>query len=288
MDFFAIAGSATIYRLDLEKNLQRELSAAFLRYASEFLDPALVVVPFQRENFKPDETEILEIAPFDIPAHIYDPVQNAVGCQVLPHRGSVVETVNCIYGYDAATQMYVFQVIPASQRIAGGRLNIFQGISTSTFSKSTASGLMIGESCHAVALAGSLKFRSMWWLKQIIDISQHYRAATEADIDSLSQMPTVSVENLDQLKRGSGQWIRTRVAYILDSGILNAYTPTQLLQLANGHNVPLQLVQESGVEKILIPKDTQQLRSVLKFLEEEYYAGPITGLSYETSNKRRR
>jgi len=288
MDFFAIARSASVYRLDLEQTLQRDLSTAFTRYANELLDPNLVVVPFERENFKPDETEILEIAPFGVPAYLYDPVHNAVGCPVLPHNSGMVETVNCIYGYDAASQMYVFQVIPWSQRIAGSRLNIFQGLSSDTFTKNTESGLMIGEGCHAVVMAGSLKFKSMWWLKQIIDISQHYRAATEADIDALAQLPTVSVESLDDLKSGSGQWVRTRVAYILDSGILTNYTPAQLLQLAQGHNVPLQITQDNGVDKIVIPKESQELRSVLKFLEEEYYAGPITGLSYETSNKRRR
>lgn len=288
MDFFAIARNASVYRLDLEQGLQGDLTKAFFRYAQELLDPSLVAVAFERENFKPDETEVLEISPFDVPAHIYDPVQNAVGCQVLPHQNGVIETVGCIYGYDAATQMYVFQVIPSSQRITGSRLNIFQGLSNDTFRKGRESGLMISECCHAVVVGNSLKFKSMWWLKQIIDISQHYRAATEADIDCLAQLDTVHVESLNDLKKGSGQWVRTRVAYILDSGILENYTPVQLLQLAQGHNVPLQIVQENGSDKILIPKDGRELRSVLKFLEEEYYAGPITGVSYETSNKRRR
>lgn len=287
MDFFALVGGhqAAAYRLDLEQSLQANLKGRFQQHADEMLKASLTVVPFERENFQPDESEVLEISPYDLPELIFEPISNPVGWPVLPLDESLLARVYCLFGYDASLDQVIFQVIPRTQRLAGSTFGII--LSGSTFEHLKSPGLLLGNACHAVYANSSLRFRSMWWLKQIIDISSYYRAATEADLERLAEMECVKVENVTSLKQKSGQWVRTRVAYILDSGVLEKCSAAELADKAKHFGLALDVIDESGVSKLVIPEEPRQLRSVLKFLEEEYYAGPITGASYEANSKRR-
>ena len=287
MDFYAIVGGhqQAVYRMDIEQGLQGLLADEFNKQAALILDPGLVVVPFERENFHPDKTEVLEISPFDLPEHIYNPTENAVGWPVLPSDDETLSRVYCVFGYDQAANRLIFQVIPRSQRISAAGWSII--LAGNTFTKLESSGLVLGANCHAVYDNGSLKFKSMWWLKQVIDISAYYRIATEGDIEDLAALDSVKVESLDALKERSGPWVCTRIAYILDSGVLQNFTPHQLSQKAGEFGVQLEVVEDAGDPKIVIPQEPKALRAVLKFLEEEYYAGPITGAAYEANSKRK-
>lgn len=288
MDFFAIVGGhpRAVYRLELHQELQNQLDVTFNEHAEQLWSPDLTVVPFERENFHPDESEILEIRPFDLPEFIYDPLQNVVGCPTLPLDDETLSRVYCVFAYDSGGERLIFQVITRSQRLSRSNLNLI--LQNNVFTRLGNPGLILSGACHAVYRDSALRFRSMWWLKQIIDISDYYRAATEADVDKFAQIPAVKVENLDSLKQKSGQWVRTRLAYILDSGVLEHFTPMQLSQKAAEFGVQLACVNEDGNEKLVIPEAPKSLRAALKFLEEEYYEGPITGAAYEANSKRRR
>lgn len=286
MDFFAIVGGVnqSVYRLDVERNTQEKLEEHFVRQSLKITSPTLTAIPFTRENFNPDETEVLEIQPFDLPALIFDTINNAVGAATLPSNSLLLADVYCVFGYDIVLDKIIFQVIQKSQRLGNKTINIVLG--RDGFTELSDPGLIISDSCHAVYENGCLKFKSIWWLKQVFDITSYYRVATEADVDAFASIGSVKIENLDNLKRKAGQWARTRIAYILDSGVLTKFPPTDLVAKAASFGLVLQTVNDAGVDKILIPDDSKDLRNILKFLEEEYYEGPITGVAYETNNKR--
>ncbi|MDH2240293.1 hypothetical protein N5K27_28785 [Pigmentiphaga sp. GD03639] len=288
MDFFAMVGGhgAAVFRMELEQALQAELGDVFSAYADTLLSPDLEVVPFERENFQPDDSEVLEIAPFDLPALLFDPLQNPVGWPTLDQSDETLSQVYCVFASDAANDRLIFQVIPRQQRLTRSSWQIF--LHNDVFTRQEAPGLVLGGGCHAVYYTNALRFRSMHWLKQIIDITQYYRAATEADVDRFAALDSVHVEDLDDLKRSSGQWIRTRLAYILDSGVLNGVNVVALAGKALTFDVVLNIVGDGDEAKLVIPSDRRALRAVLKFLEEEYYVGPITGATYEANSKRRR
>jgi len=164
-------------------------------------------------------------------------------------------------------------------------------LSKDTFKRLEDPGLIIGTACHAIYENSCLRFKSMWWTKQIFDISDFYREATDADVEHFSAIPSILIADVDALKKKTGQWARTRIAFIVDSGILTKFTPQQLAAQAEIFDVPLKIEidpRDPGVEKLRIPQDTKGLRAVLKFLEEEFYIGVITGLPYEANSKRKR
>lgn len=288
MDFFAIANfpTSTVYRLSIEQSIQAEMDLLFSSQEEAITSPDLTAIPFEGGNFTPDDSEVLEIKPYDLPAFIFDPLQNVAGCPTLPNSDDVIGSVSCVFAYDAGADKLIFQVIQKSQRLATANWAIL--LSQNTFKRLTEPGLVLGYNAHAVYEAGSLKFRSMWWAKQIFDISDFYRAATESDVDEFAQIPTVYVSDLARLKNKAGQWARSRIAFIVDSGVLTRFTPTQLASQAQQFDVVLNVQQGPHGDQLVIPEDGRELRSVLKFLEEEFYIGVITGVPYETNSKRKR
>lgn len=293
MDFFVISGAPAqkMFRLEIEQQLQNELEEQFLEQAQALSSNELVVVPFEGGNFTPDDTEVLEINPFDLPAFIYDSLENPAGCDTISAADlEALSSVYCIFGYEASSETLIFQVIQKQQRLTN-KANWAIFLSRDVFKKLEDPGLILGGACHAVYEKGSLKFKSMWWIKQIFDISEFYREATDADVETFSQISTVLIDDVELLKKKTGQWARTRIAFIVDSGILTKYTPKQLAEKAEQFDVPLVVEVDqdgSGTEKLRIPQEGKDLRAVLKFLEEEFYIGVITGLPYEANSKRKR
>lgn len=287
MDFFAIVGASKVYRIDTNSQVQGALEAAFLSQADCLLSDDLAVVPFTGGSFSPDETEVLEIELFDLPSYIFDAIQNAVGCETLAANGDEISNVSCVFGYDSSADILVFQVLPKQQRILPEKLAIF--LSNGTFTRLESPGLVFSSACHAAYKNGSLRFRSMWWIKQIFDISGFYRAATEQDVDNFAAHPRLIVDDVELLRSRAGQWARKRIAFILDSGILDNFPPDSLAADAEKFGVPLLVEADENdptIRRLKIPLEGALLRSVLKFLEEEYYEGPITGQKYETNSKR--
>lgn len=286
MDFFVILNkNKIVYRIDVHAEIQEELTSRFISYADKFLNEGLEVVPFQNNNFRPDETEVIEIKQFDLPNFLFDPLQNVEGWEILPNEEDVISKISCIFGYDADQDILIFQVIRNQQRLTRNCLNLI--LRNNIFTRLENSGFVLGNECHAVFKNGSLKFKSLWWLSQIIDIDEYYRPATDADVDAFCNLPTLKVEDANFLKNECGRWYRTRIAYILDSQKLINFTPEQLKEKSEYvQSVELKLVSENGEDKIFIPKDRRALRVLLKFLEEEIYLGPITGDTFETNSKR--
>lgn len=161
-------------------------------------------------------------------------------------------------------------------------------LSNDTFKKLEDPGLILGAGCHAVHENGALRFKSLWWAKQIFDLSNFYRVATDSDVESFASHQAVIVDDVEQLKASAGQWARTRIAFILGSGVLDKCIPEQLEAEAQRFNVPLHLEDVGNERKLRIPSDRKDLRAVLKFLEEELYIGVITGDAYEANSKRKR
>jgi hypothetical protein len=286
--FFSIVGGhqQAVYRIDVQQDTQGELERLFRAHADQFLDENLIIVPFERENFHPDDTEVLRIQPYDLPEFLYEPLQNPIGWPVLPVDDETLSRVYCVFAYDHQDELLVFQVIAKTQRLGRDGWNLV--LRNNVFTRLTDPGLILSAGCHAVYRHNALFFKSMWWLKQIIDISDYYRAATSADVDRFTEIATIKVQDPVALKERSGQWVRTRLAYILDSKVLEAFTPQQLSTKAKDFGVTLECVEENGQSKLLIPESPKELRAALKFLEEEYYEGPITGAAYEANSKRKR
>ena len=79
-------------------------------------------------------------------------------------------------------------------------------------------------------------------------------------------------------------WFRNRLTLLKDSGVLDRYSAKEIESKAKGFGVPIQIVNG----KILLPSDANTARKLLRFLNEEYFRGAITGKVYTTNVKQAR
>jgi hypothetical protein len=76
--------------------------------------------------------------------------------------------------------------------------------------------------------------------------------------------------------------IRRKVALIADSKILESVTPTKIQKAAAAYGLALSV--KSG--RLVIPANKKELKTILRFLEENYFTSELTGTRFLTSSKR--
>lgn len=149
-------------------------------------------------------------------------------------------------------------------------------------------GLQIGNNVDAVITEGRLVFDKLARVRRIVDIGAYYREATEADVTRFLERDELLAEDADSFRSHADQWVRRRVALIMDTGILETCSARMIRDVAQKHNLSMSVVRRGGRERIVIPTGKRPLKEVLRFLSEDIYKGPLTATDYVTNSKRRR
>ncbi|AKH39464.1 hypothetical protein AAW31_04840 [Nitrosomonas communis] len=147
-------------------------------------------------------------------------------------------------------------------------------------------GLTIDNKLTAIIRNGALKFHSFHLLRQIFDVSEYYKEATDVDIQQFANMACVSVTNTANLVSISDTWIRRKLWLISQSQILQKVPVYDIKAVAAEFNISLDTKMENGSEKIEIPDTKKELKTLLRFLDEDYYKSPLLQNRYLTNSKR--
>lgn len=123
-------------------------------------------------------------------------------------------------------------------------------------------------------------------LRQIFDLTAYYREATDNDISDFASLPMIKVENLPQLIEVSDAWIRRKFSLIQQSQILESVPMNDIKAVAAEFNISLQTTVEDGAEMIILPTSKADLKTILRFLDEDYYKSPLSKTQYITNSKR--
>jgi len=137
-----------------------------------------------------------------------------------------------------------------------------------------------------IAQAVARARKALYMLRQIFDLSDYYREATDTDINDFAALPVIKVENINELIGISDSWIRRKFSLIQQSQILETVPMNDIKAVAIEFNIPLQIVIENGVELIVLPSNKSDLKTILRFLDEDYYKSPLSKTQYTTNSKR--
>ena len=173
----------------------------------------------------------------------------------------------------------LIQAFAASQRLSRkmafiSSANTFDRIDTAAFTLST--------NIDVVIEAGLIKFKSYHIAKRVLDLSVHYKEATDADIRAFAQHPLIQVE-ADALIGIASQPLRKLISSVQSSGVLDNEDADTLSAKANGL-VPLNV--EEG--KVVVPLNKAELRDLMAFLDHKIYRSPVDDDPYETNSHRKR
>ncbi|WP_420541371.1 Kiwa anti-phage protein KwaB-like domain-containing protein [Peptoniphilus rhinitidis] len=130
---------------------------------------------------------------------------------------------------------------------------------------------------------GNLYFKSYYWANQIFNLNKYYREATTDDIKDFCSNECFSIDDIDSVAESCNNWTRRKIAYILDSGVLENNSVDEIIKSAKNLNLKIDINEEN---KIIFPDDKDLQKELLSYLAEEIYRGNLTDGVYLTNSKR--
>lgn len=286
MNLFALADT-DIWRLPLSADVQAEVRAIFLNQEEAFNASCTSTVPFDGK-YKPDEFECLEIATFAPAERMISILRDPLGTESIPVSQEILKRIKAIFTGEVVENQakVLIQRFDRRQVLSSKGLSLFHG--AEVFRKLDGPGITLDYRLCAIALNGSIRFKSFHVMRQIFDVSQYYVEATDVDIDRF-----VSREHLKAdaaaLKEVADTFIRRKVALVAESEILREVPAQELALVAREFGIDLVVEKNSDGSRdvLVVPTQREELLAFLRFLDEDYYKSPLSEARYRTNSKRR-
>ena len=287
LNLFALTDDPTNRRVrfSLSQEVQADLTALFTQQESSF-SSGQDEIPFDGK-YKPDPGEILVINGFDDIDGLADAVANPLSVSEVHPTPDTFDTIKALFsGYidDSGIVTVLVQYFDKKRVISTNGLSIFH--SSNVYKKIEGIGLTIDSKITATIRDGALKFHSFHLLRQIFDMSECYREATDGDINDFATLPCVGISNVDTLVANSDSWVRRKLWLISQSQILTKVPVCDIKAVAAEFSISLETEHSDGLEKIRIPENKRDLKTLLRFLDEDYYKSPLLQNRYMTNSKR--
>lgn len=117
-----------------------------------------------------------------------------------------------------------------------------------------------------------LQFASFYFARQVFDLREHYRSASDPEVTAFTQNTALNFENAEAFSGMANTYVRRKIAMINDSEVLKEHTAKEIKNIAKNSGIKIKI--QNG--KIVIPADKDGAMEVLAFLDEEAYRGPFS------------
>lgn len=273
-----------ILRLELDAETQKAVCETFAA-AKDDLITDKSRVPFDG-SYKPHRDEFLTIESFQLPVEIMDAIRNPLGVAAFDKENEEFPEIKAIFVGEriqtGETEKFnvAFQRFRKEQYISTKLFNLF--FEKNTFFREKRFGISISDTIDCYFTEGELLFSSFYFARQVFDLGQYYRSATDNEVDSFTTNDALAIENTESFKGMADTWIRRKIAMINDSKVLTNYTASEIKTIAADTGVSIDIKEE----KIVIPNDKETIKVILGFLDEEAYRGPFSQKTYLANSKR--
>ncbi len=128
---------------------------------------------------------------------------------------------------------------------------------------------------------GKLKFHSFAKIRQLFDMSEHYKEASEEQLQSFLNHSFFDITNSLTFEKVNTDWVKKRVGVILQDNLLQNISIEKIAEAAKRRNIEINL--NNG--KIALPDDKTEFKNFLKLLTEDYFDGDFSGNTYSANSK---
>lgn len=274
-----------IYKLEVDADTQQAINQIMEASAEELIGKQLISFT---GSYTPLEDETLMIENFQLSDDLKDAFRNpALVESFRPQNEDIPNVLAICIGYCESTEQgekftAAFQRLRKDQYISVDKLRLF--FDRNTFKVDQRVGLSVGEDVDCVFVDEKLVFSSYYFARQIFDLSGYYRTANDIDIDKFISADVIDLgENAAQFKEKANSWVRRKIALINDSGVLTQFTAAQIKKLGKAAGIEI----KTENKKIVFPEETEQMKILLSFLDEEAYQGPFSKDTILSTSKRR-
>lgn len=274
-----------VLRLPLTMEVQSGVTELFRAQENEFFQGIEEEIHFDG-MYRPQENELLYISNFDDVDGIKAAILRPQGCQEFALKSGSLESIKAIFtGYIKNGNIQVLiQGFDRRRIINASGFSLVQ--TDHAFGRFEGGGLTLDNKLTAVLDDEALKFSSYHYVRQIFDLSAYCREASDLDLRTFQQHSALQFADPQQFIDGADAWVRRKVMLIQQSGILDFCPANKLAAIAKYCELNLQLAGESGQEKIVIPADRQEVKQILRFLDEDYYQSPQSTAKYMAKARR--
>lgn len=274
-----------IVRFAVSHDVQTSMTA-YLTEQIEAFGAGCEEVPFDG-NYKPDQGEMLVIEEFEDLDNLSKVVSVPLDVPVADPTSLDFDQIRALFfGHNETdgTWTVYLQSFDRRRVISSAGFSIYH--SNDTYKRIEGSGLTLDNKLAARLRGTKLSFFSFFHVRQIFDMSSYYQEATDSDIKQFSTLKELHVENVDELMAASDAWVRRKVWLVMQSNILGKVPLNDIKAIAAEFNIPIEYVAQDGREKIKLPGDKKSLKTLLRFLDEDYYKSPLSKTNYLTNSKR--
>ncbi|WP_315118153.1 Kiwa anti-phage protein KwaB-like domain-containing protein [uncultured Clostridium sp.] len=279
------SGELIIKRLNVNREGQNSLCHLFSQAVNTVLEENTEVIDFE-VGYNADIYQIQQIVDYKIDDFILNALKEPTSVDIFVPVDNEYPDIKCIFTGTIETETLIaFQRFNKSQYITSKGLSFLH--INGTLKKVNSFGISINTQIDCIYRNNNLLFKSYYNARQVFDLSMYYRSATDKDLRTFINNDKFFVMDKDNFKENADSWVRKKVALIQDSQVLQKNEVSEIVEVAKKFNVPLNVVNREGTERILLPNEKKEMKAVLKFLDEDIYKGVFSDITFETNSKRR-
>jgi len=274
-----------IVRFAVSQEVQESMTA-YLKEQVQAFNGDCEEVAFDGK-YKPDQGEMLVIDGFDDLDSLVKVVAAPLDVTIANPAELSFDQIRALFFGEQegdGTWTVYLQSFDRRRVISSAGFSIFHA--KDTYKKIEGTGLTLDNKLAARLRGNKLSFFSFFHARQMFDMSSYYQEATDTDIKQFAALEQLHVDDADELMAVSDAWVRRKVWLVMQSGILQKVPPNDIKAIAAEFNIAVHYVNDGGVEKIELPTDKKALKTLLRFLDEDYYKSPLSKTNYLTNSKR--
>lgn len=140
----------------------------------------------------------------------------------------------------------------------------------------------LDSSLAGVIDAGTLKFKSYHKVRAIFDLQDAYQEATNEELQTFAAHPSVKIADEAAFMATADQTTRKLIHGIQRNDVLNTHEPNEIRTAAES----VGLVVEVKDDCLHFPTERQQIKLLLRFLDDGLYRASLSNERYVTNSKR--
>lgn len=275
-----------IKKLKLDQNAQENLTTSFSKGKQDILDTEIERVEFTG-SYKTEQGEINYIENYNIPENIIKAVKNPTSIDHLEINNENILKIKGIFAGEIndSNQIIAFVNFNKGNYITEKGFNFFND--GETFKMISGLGINIPAGLDLLYIDNKLFFWKYWTARQVLDLTEYYREATDEELEEFINIPVLTVDETDKFKANGDSWVRRKVSLLIDSKVFDEGEPSIIAEKAAQYDVDVTVTAENEREQIKLPDEKKDLKEVLRFLDEDYYSGPITETRYLSNSKKK-
>ncbi len=276
-----INGELVARRVQLDGTIQNDVEEMFASEAEGFFKGVNEEVPFDG-RWKPDTNELLTMEVTPEAEMLRETLnRNPTAVEPLDLANFADAGVKALFTGDGTNEArrVLVQQFTVAQVLDRRFAVVLQG---NSFRRLTAPAFTLASSLTSVIDDGLIKFKSFSNLRAIFDVMEIYRDATDQELRDFAGHPTLRVAELEDFMLTADQPTRKLIGAVVASGVLDVYTPAEIRDAAAGTQLDL----EFDGDRIVLPTERRELKSLLQFLDESRYNGPLSGRTYVTNSRK--